>query len=72
MANIQTVIDYSCTIWGQCAKFNLAGILIFQKRATRIITKLYDQNVSATGLLKSIGIKTVHERIHYFTYYLNV
>ena len=67
MTHIQPVIDYCCTIWGQCAKFNLERILIFQKRAARIITKVYDQNVSATGLLKSIGIKTVHEQIHYFT-----
>ena len=40
MTNIQPVIDYCCTIWGQCAKFNLERILIFQKRAARIITKV--------------------------------
>ena len=68
MTNIQPVIDYCCSIWGQCAKFNIERKLIFQKRAARIITKVYDQNVSATGLLKSIGIKCMNGYpVHYFT-----
>ena len=75
MANIQPVIDYivHCTLWGLCAKFNLEHIpvLVFQKRASRIITKVQDQNVSAPGLSNSTDnichniIMTVLEQIHY-------
>jgi hypothetical protein len=67
ISNIQSITDYCCTVWGNSAKCNLDRVMAYQKRAIRIVSGIHDYNISAIDLMKSLGLQTVYERVHYFT-----
>ena len=64
---IQSQFDYCLTVWGSCSKYLLLRLQRLQNRAARIITGIYDYNVSASELVKSLGWVSLEKRCAYFT-----
>ena len=54
-------------MWGSCSKYLLLRLQRLQNRAARIITGIYDYNVSASELVKSLGWVSLEKRCAYFT-----
>lgn len=61
---IMPLIDYCCTIWGNCSEDNLNRILKLQKRAARLVFDA-DPLSSSDPLFKELKWMPVKTRIHY-------
>ena len=66
-SNIQSIIDYCCTVWGHSGSGNLSKLQIYQNRATRVVCKYYDHDINGIDLVRYLGWHTVEDRIKYFT-----
>ena len=66
-STILPIIDYTSTVWGHCGDNKLKKLQKYQNRAARIITNNFDWSVSGMDVVKSLGWKTLSERVVYFT-----
>ena len=66
-SNIQSIIDYCCTVWGHSGSGNLSKLQIYQNRAARIVCKYCDHDIHGIDLVRYLGWHTVEDRIKYFT-----
>ena len=66
-STIQPIMDYCCTIWGNCNSTLLQRLQSYQNRAARIITNNYDYSVHNHNLRKELGMIDLQCRIKYFT-----
>ena len=64
---IQSQFDYCLSVWGSCSKYLFLCLQRLQNGAARIITGIYDYNVSASELVKSLGWVNLEKRCAYFT-----
>ena len=67
MSHIQPIIDYACSIWGNCAQADKELILRLQKRAARIVSGNYDYiNCRGMDILNSLNWQTLDDRRSYY------
>ena len=66
-SNIQSIIDYCCTVWGHSGSGNLSKLQIYQNRAAQIVCKYYDHDIHGIDPVRYLGWHTVEDRIKYFT-----
>ena len=66
-ALIQSVIDYSLTIWGHTSSINIKKIPRFQNRATRICTQNFNYDIPSITLIHNLGWLNVIQRREYLT-----
>ncbi len=64
---IQPHFDYSVSVWGYTSKTNLTLLQRLQNRAARIVTGMYDSNLSARNLVHGLGWMNINQRNNYFT-----
>ena len=64
---IQPHFDYCVSVWGSTSKTNILLLQRLQNRAARIITGMYDWNISARNIVNNLGWMNIKQRIDYFT-----
>ena len=65
--SILPILDYACSVWGNCSDFNKNMIFRLQKRAARIVTGNFDYiNTRGYDLMQELKWQTFHERRNYF------
>ena len=63
---IQSVIDYSISVWGFAPNVYLERVQNLQNRAARIITGNYSRDIRGVDLVKDIGWFNIRQRRDYF------
>ena len=67
MSHVQPVLDYACTIWGNCSQHDKYMIFRLQKRAARVVSGNYDyENHRGADIVKSLNWQTLDERKLYY------
>ena len=60
--SIQPILDYSCSVWGNCSLQNRNILLRLQKRAARIVVGNFDYNVNSLSIINSLKWQSIDTR----------
>ena len=63
---IQPILDYSCSVWGNCSVNNKNILLRLHKRAARIVEKNFDYTESGIDIIKRLKWQVLEKRRNYF------
>jgi hypothetical protein len=63
---IQSLLDYGITIWGTSNKMNLEILQKLQNRCARLVTGIFDHNISSASILHNLNWLNVQQRYNYF------
>ena len=63
---VQPDIDYCLSLWGNSADVYINRIQLMQNRAARIVSGIFDWNMSVSKLIRDLGWMNVKTRHGYF------
>ena len=63
---VQPDIDYCLSLWGNSADVYINRIQLMQNRAARIVSGIFDWNMSVSKLIRDLGWMNVITRRGYF------
>ena len=67
LTTVQSLFDYSLTVWGPSSKTNITYLQKLQNLCARAVTGIFDNNISVSNLITSHGWMTIYQRLIYFT-----
>lgn len=58
-------LDFCSTLWGNSSQQSLNKLLLFQKRAARVILDIKDYYTPSEDMFRELNWMTIYDRIHY-------
>ena len=62
LTTVQSLFDRCITVWGPSSKTNITSIQKLQNRCARVVTGIFDYNISVSYLITSLGWMTIYQR----------